>query len=96
YYGRHIRRFGDTEVSNLKSEFAYGIQFSVSADYMFNNFLSARGEMKFRDPEVEVTSKYNKQVVRYNDQSIFLLNDSFTSKINLDGMTFTLGLALHF
>ncbi|MCU7496221.1 MAG: hypothetical protein HF314_10730 [Ignavibacteria bacterium] len=96
YYGDHLRKFGDEEVSNLKREFAYGIQAVVSSDYMITNFLSVRGEMKFRDPELEVTSKYKNQRVNYNGSTIVLAQDTFQSKINIDGVTFTLGMAFHF
>ncbi|MGE5354156.1 MAG: hypothetical protein ACM3P0_18865 [Acidobacteriota bacterium] len=96
YYGEHLRKFGDEEVSNLKREFAYGIQAVVSSDYMINNFLSLRGEMKFRDPELEVTSKYKNKRVNYNGATIVLAQDTFQSKINIDGVTFTLGMAFHF
>jgi outer membrane protein W len=96
YYGSHIRKFGDEEISNIKREFAYGIQVSTSADYMINELLSVRGEMKFRDPEFETTNRYNKITVSYNGQIIRLGQDKFDSKINIDGITFILGLAVHF
>ncbi|MGE5431962.1 MAG: hypothetical protein ACM3QX_12850 [Syntrophomonadaceae bacterium] len=96
YYGEHLRKFGDEEISNLKRDFAYGIQAVVSSDYMINNFISVRGEMKFRDPELEVTSKYKIKRVNYEGATIVLGQDSFSSKINIDGVTFTLGMALHF
>ncbi|MGE5401223.1 MAG: hypothetical protein ACM3S2_12530 [Ignavibacteriales bacterium] len=96
YYGEHLRKFGDEEVSNVSREFAYGIQLSISSDYMINRYLSVRGEMKFRDPDFEVTSKYSKKRVNYNGDTIVLAQDTFQSRINMDGVTFTLGLALHF
>ncbi len=34
YYGEHIREFGDASVSTVSRDFAYGIQVSVSMDYM--------------------------------------------------------------
>lgn len=96
YYGEHIRKVSDIEVSNLSREFAYGIQFSVSSDYMLNKYLSLRGEMKFRDPEFEVTSVYNKQSFLYQGQTVYITQKSFISKTNVDGITFALGLAFHF
>ncbi|MGE5412145.1 MAG: outer membrane beta-barrel protein [Clostridiales bacterium] len=96
YYGEQIRKFSDVEVSNLHRDFAYGIQFSIATDYMLTKFLSMRGEMKFRDPEFEVTSQYNRKSIVYQNQTIFITQNSFISKINVDGITFTFGLALHF
>ncbi|MGE5682476.1 MAG: OmpW family outer membrane protein [Bacillota bacterium] len=96
YIGEHIRKFGDVEVSNLRREFAYGIQFSVSSDYMINKYISLRGEMKFRDPEFEVTSRYNKQTVEYQNQRLNLSQSEFISKVNVDGITFSFGVGFHF
>lgn len=96
YYGEQIRKFGDEEISNLSRDFAYGIQAAVSSDYMITSYLSLRGEMKFRDPELEVTSKYKSKRVNYYGDTIVLGQDTFQSKINIDGVTFTLGMAFHF
>lgn len=96
YYGEQIRKFGDEDVSNLSRQFAYGIQVSVATDYMINSFLSLRGEMKFRDPEILVTSRYNKKTVDYFGQKIVLNKDQFDTKININGVTFLIGFAFHF
>lgn len=96
YLGSHIRKFGDVEVSNAERNAAYGIHVSISMDYLIKEFVSVRGEMKFRDPQFTVKSKYNKKEVNYNGNIIRLAQDSFDSKINVDGVTFILGLAFHF
>lgn len=96
YFGSHIRKFGDVEVSNADRKSAYGIHVSISLDYLLRDFVSVRGEMKFRDPQFKVKSKYNKKEVNYNGNIIRLAQDSFDSKINVDGVTFILGLAFHF
>lgn len=96
YLGSHIRKFGDVEVSNAERKAAYGIHVSISMDYLIKEFVSVRGEMKFRDPQFAVKSKYNKKEVNYNGNIIRLAQDSFDSKINVDGVTFILGLAFHF
>jgi len=96
YYGEHIRTLGDQDVSNVHRDFAYGIQVGLSSDYLITNFLSVRGEMKFRDPEFELTSRYNKESVIYNDQRVWFARNEFDSKVNIDGVTFTIGIAFHF
>lgn len=95
YYGNHIRKLGDTYVSTTHRKFAYGIHVSVSSDYMINKFLSIRAEMKFRDPQFTITNSYNKQEAAYNGNTIRLLQKSFDSKINIDGVTFIAGIAVH-
>lgn len=96
YLGSHVRRFGDVEVSNLERKAAYGVHVSISMDYLIKDFVSVRGEMKFRDPQFSVKSKYSKKEVNYDGRLIILVKDSFDSKINVDGVTFILGLAFHF
>ncbi len=96
YIGSHIRKFGDVEVSNAGRKAAYGIHVSISMDYLVKEFISIHGEMKFRDPQFSVKSKYSKNQVNYNGNSIRLAQDSFDSKINVDGVTFVLGLAFYF
>lgn len=96
YVGSHIRKFGDVEVSNAERKIAYGIHVSISMDYLIKDFISVRGEMKFRDPQFSVKSKYSKKEVNYDGQIIRLAQDTFDSKINVDGVTFILGLAFHF
>jgi len=96
YIGSHVRKFGDVEVSNAERKAAYGIHVSISMDYLIKDFISVRGEMKFRDPQFTVKSKYNKSEVNYNGSIIRLAQDSFDSKINVDGVTFILGVAFHF
>lgn len=96
YFGEHVRKFGDAEVSNKERKTAYGIHVMLTMDYLIKPFLSIRGEMKFRDPQFTVTSSYNKQNVNYNGRTITLAQDSFDSKINVDGVTFLAGVAIHF
>lgn len=95
YLGSHIRKFGDAEVSNLERKASYGIHVSLSMDYLIKEYLSIRGEMKFRDPQFAVKSKYNKQEVNYDGKIIRLVQNSFDSKVNVDGVTFVLGLVFH-
>ena len=96
YIGSHIRKFVDVEVSNAERKTAYGIHVSISMDYLIKDFISVRSEMKFRDPQFTVKSKYSKKEVNYNGNVIRLAQDSFDSKINVDGVTFILGFAFHF
>ena len=96
YFGKQIRKFGDTEISTVDRENAYGIHVSVSMDYMIQPYLSIRSAMKFRDPQFIVTSKYKDRKINYNNDVITLAQDTFTSKINVDGISFILGFVFHF
>jgi hypothetical protein len=95
YFGSHQRKFGNAEVSAVDRKFAYGIHVNLSMDYMLRNNLSIRSEMKFRDPQFTVKSAYNSRDIILEGQNLRLLQDTFDSKINIDGVTFILGIAYH-
>jgi hypothetical protein len=96
YIGEHIRKFGDVQVSNIARPTAYGIHVILIMDYAIQEFLSVRGEMKFRDPQFNVTSKYDRINVNYNGSLIRLGTETFNSKINVDGISFIIGMTFHF
>jgi outer membrane protein W len=96
YIGSQIRKFGDEDVSNVSRPSAYGIHVMLTMDYMIKENIAIRGEMKFRDPQFNVTTKYNKLDVNYNGGVIHLNNQTFDSKINVDGISFILGITFHF
>lgn len=96
YFGEHTRTFGDANVENIGRKLAYGLHVTISADFMLRDNISIRGEMKFRDPQFRVTSKYNKKEVQYEGTTIRLGTETFESKINVDGVAFIAGLAFYF
>ena len=96
YLGEHIRNFEDVEVENVSRDFAWGIHGRMGMDYMITDFFSVRGEMKFRDPEFKMESRYTKESFTYRNFVVNLPEESFPSKINIDGMVFTFGVVLHF
>jgi outer membrane protein W len=96
YIGEHIRKFGDAEVSNVSRKTAYGIHVLIGMDYMFRDNISFRFEMKFRDPQFNITSKYSSTRINYEGGTVTVPQETFPSKINVDGVTFLLGAAFHF
>lgn len=96
YFGEHLRKLGDAEVSNLTRKTAYGIHVMLSMDYLPRDYVSIRFEMKFRDPQFNVTSKYTAADINYQGEEVTVTRESFASKINVDGVTFILGTAFHF
>ncbi len=63
YYGSMIRKFGDAEVSNVERNSAYGIQVAVDMNYLWRENIAFKFEMKFRDPQFTVRSRYNKLAI---------------------------------
>ena len=96
YIGEHIRKFGDAEIENVERKAAYGIQVSVSMEYLLRPNIAILTEMKFRDPQFSLKSKYTKENVKYQGSTIHLSQEDFDSKINVDGVTFVLGAAINF
>ena len=96
YTGSRTREFGDIKFKDVTNEIGYGIQVSIGMDYMIFNNLSAHGELRFRDPDFKITNKYNSEFVNYDDQTFRVSQDEIVSKINVDGITFGIGLAFHF
>jgi len=96
YIGEHIRKFGNAEIESVEKQSAYGIQVSISMEYLLKENVGIRTEMKFRDPQFNLTNKYKSRSVNYNGETVNLLQDQFDSKINVDGVTFVLGATFNF
>lgn len=96
YIGEHIRKFVDAEIENVERKAAYGIQVSVSMEYLLRSNIAILTEMKFRDPQFSLKSKYTKDTVIYQGSTVHLTQEVFDSKINVDGVTFILGMAINF
>ncbi len=96
YHGEFTRKFSDTDLIIDERKFAIGIHVSASMDYMPIDFFSVRFEMKFRDPQYNVTSRYSKTTVLYEGNEINLSDEAFETKVNVNGVTFVLGGVYHF
>lgn len=91
YIGKMTRLFGDAKIDLVDRKTAYGIQVGVSLDYFVRKDFSLFLAMKFRDPQFNVSSKYDSQIVNYDGNTYFLPQTPFETKINVDGVTFSLG-----
>ena len=95
YTGKRTREFGDIKFVDVKNDLGYGILVNVGMDYLFFNNLSIRGELRFRDPDFNIVNKYNSETVFYEGRTYSLQEQNIKSKLNLDGITFRIGLAYH-
>ena len=96
YFGKHIREFGDVFFQENESQVGYGIHVGVGMEYFIKDYLSIRGQMRFRDPEFKMKSRYSNNIVNYSGNSYLISTDSYNSKANIDGVTFTIGAVLNF
>lgn len=96
YHAIHTRKFGDTDISNLETKPVIGIQVSAGMEYLFTQNIGIRLQMKFRAPEIKVKSKYNNTTVNYKGNTITILQDTFDSKVSVNGAVFMLGVSYSF
>ena len=96
YTGYRTRQFGDINFEDVSSQSTFGIQVSSGMDYMIFDFLSVRGELRFRDPELIITNKYSSDRVNYEGLSYTVTQENIRSRLNVDGITFRIGLVYHF
>jgi outer membrane protein W len=95
YIGEFVRKFQDVDLEIAQRKFALGFHVSTSMDYIFIENLSARFEMKFRNPQYTVSSKYSKTEVTYQGNVIQLPDTAFDTKVDIDGLTFIFGLVIN-
>ena len=96
YTGYRTREFGDINFEDVSSQSTFGIQVSSGMDYMIFDFLSVRGELRFRDPELIITNKYSSDRVTYEGINYSVSQENIRSRLNVDGITFRIGLVYHF
>jgi outer membrane protein W len=95
YIGEFVRKFQEVELEITQRKFALGLHVSASMDYIIIENLAARFEMKFRNPQFTVTSKYSKTEIMYEGNVIELPENAFETKVDIDGLTFVFGLVLN-
>lgn len=95
YFGNHLREVGQTSVTNVGQKLNFGVHVGTDMSYYLVKNVALVGGMKFRDPQVTVKSKYNQREIIINGQQAFIAQESFDSKINIDGLTFYTGIKIH-
>lgn len=96
YFGSYIREFGSADVETVSRDFSWGIHGRIGLDYIFADFFSLRGEMKFRDPDFKMESKYTSESIVYQGKVINLPQEPFATRVNIEGMTFSLAAVIYF
>jgi opacity protein-like surface antigen len=96
YFGDRIYQVVNRTAQTVESRTAFGIHVLAGVDYFIDRFISLRGEMKFRDPQFDITSRFTNTQVDYNGHTYRLTQEPFTSRVNLDGLVLNLGIVLNF
>lgn len=95
YFVQHIREVSSVSVGNSEQKFSYGIHSLIGIEFLFLDNFSIKGKMKFRDPEVEMISEYDSEEFEFRGETYQLPSKEFDSKINLNGIIFSLSLSFY-
>jgi len=95
----YVDRVYDISGNSMKSTtlpIGYGIHIESGFDYRIFRNIGLTWEMRFRDPEVTNEAKFDTQTITVGTNRIPVDNISPTTKINVHGVSFTLGVLLGF
>ena len=92
YYGSRVLRVADVEAARQNSPLKIGIHIVSGFEYRVLPGLWLRGDMRFRDPELKTVNHFTQQSTEYNNVTVTFPRSDFSSKINLDGLTFSVGI----
>lgn len=96
YLGRRMFQLVDVDAPTEKTAFSFGIHVQTGLDYFLTPDLAIRGEIKFRDPQYDIGNRYTSPFVRYQGNTLPLDQSVFFSRINIDGIAFTIGIVYYF
>jgi hypothetical protein len=91
YIGTRILNVAGAEAPQQNKPVSYGIHVETNFDYQLTQGVYARLEMRFRDPEFTTESRFEQQATQSNGVLILLPRDPFRARINVNGLTFGLG-----
>ena len=96
YKGNFTKSIVNTRSEVQNSPINLGIQVMSGVGYNLLKNLGLKAELKFRDPIVEVESKFKDSSISYDGYIIQIDPSPFRTRINFDTMTFVLGIAYSF
>ncbi|MGK9369290.1 outer membrane beta-barrel protein [Melioribacter sp. Ez-97] len=95
YIGKMIRNVVNVSTENDRFNIDFGIQASLGIDYYINDKIALRGHIRFRDPDIKLKSRYTGAFVNYEGKSYLLYPEAYTTKVNVDGITFGIGIVVN-
>lgn len=92
YYAWRTLTIAGVGVSLSSTPVGYGIHIETGVEYKVASDMSIRMEMKFRDPEIVNEGVYERPTANYNGSTIPFPQDPFRTKIQVDGLSLSLGI----
>ena len=94
YHTERVYSIAGVSAQPVGNRFGFGIHVSISTEYLILPRVFVTAGLKFRDPEVDVRNKFDAVSVTYNNSTVALPQGEFPSRINMDGMTLSVGIRL--
>jgi opacity protein-like surface antigen len=92
YFGERIYSIASAKAATINSPSGFGIHVLTGADVRITSKIAVRGELKFRDPQFDSVNRFEESSTTYNGLKIPLDPSSSTTRVNLNGITYGLGL----
>jgi hypothetical protein len=95
YYADRVYGIGGVRMKSETLPVGYGIHIESGFTYMVFNNAGLCGEMRFRDPEIINESRFGTDVLNVDGYRVSVGNIPPKTKINVHGVTFSLGIILN-
>lgn len=95
YFGNRVYEFPGARAETVGRSPGLGIHVLTGFEYDAGEKISLRTEIKFRDVQFESVNQFTQPSVTYRGSVIPLNQEPQTSRINIDGMVVSFGLAYH-
>ncbi len=92
YTGKRIYSINEIEATTISSSTNFGIHVLTGAEFKIIDFFSLRTEAKFRDPQIDVTTKFNQNEI----DGVPLSTTPATTRINVNGLHYSVGVVFNF
>jgi opacity protein-like surface antigen len=96
YVADRTRTIGDLESETIERRSAFGVHVGLSIEWFVVPDVALVFGMKFRDPQIDVVSRYNGTTGVFEGETFSIVEREFDSKINLDGVVFLVGASYSF
>lgn len=96
YLGFRTYDYAGTDAVLISRSVGVGIHVVSGVEYLLSDLLSLRSVIKFRDAQFESTNRFTQPTTVYRGSTIPLSQDLLSSRMNIDGMVATIGIAVRF
>lgn len=96
YFGERSYRYAGVAARTLSRSVSPGIHVLTGLEYLVGGRFALRTELKFRNVQLETVQEFPVTTTVYNGTTVPLPQDDFTSRIQIDGMNVSLGVAYRF